>query len=74
MKFLSIEKVLKKAGGAAKLQETLVRAGQPYPSHPRMCNWVRRNSIPAAWTGAIIWALACKGVNPLHLLDDTARR
>jgi hypothetical protein len=71
MKVLSIRKVLEYAGGSSRLQETLYRAGQPYPSDQRLSNWKARGSIPGAWAGAIIWALACKGVNPLKLLDDT---
>lgn len=70
MKILSIQKVLKKAGGAARLQDTLWRAGQPFPSHQRIRNWKVRGSIPGSWAGAILWAMACKGVNPLSLLED----
>lgn len=70
MKVLSIQKVLTKAGGAARLQDLLWRAGQPFPSHQRLHNWKVRGTIPGAWAGAVIWALACHGVNPLDLLDE----
>lgn len=71
MKVLSIYKVLEAAGGAARLQETLFRTGQPYPSHQTLANWKARNAVPGAWAGAVIYALACKGVNPMRLLSDT---
>ena len=70
MKTLSIHRVLNAAGGAAKLQELLYRSGQPYPSHVRIAMWKARNSIPGSWAGALIYALACKGVNPISLLVD----
>lgn len=70
MKVVSIHKVLEKAGGAARLQETLYRSGQPYPSHQTLANWKARGMIPGWWVGAIVWALACKGVNPLTLIEE----
>ena len=62
--------VLEATGGGAGLQDLLFRAGQPFPSHQRLHNWKARNSIPGAWTGAILWALACSGVDPMSLLED----
>lgn len=73
MKVLSVNKVLDEAGGAAKLQELLYRAGQPYPSLPRISMWKARNSIPGWWAGAIIYAFACKKVNPLRLLAESGQ-
>lgn len=71
MKYLSVHKVLEQSEGAARLQDLLYRAGQPYPSHQRIHNWKIRGAVPGAWVGAIIWALACKGVNPIKLLGET---
>jgi hypothetical protein len=71
MKVLSIHKVLELAGGAANLQKLMYRAGQPFPSFQTLTNWQARNSIPGWWAGAIIYTLACKGINPVKLLSDT---
>lgn len=70
MKFLSIEKVWKQAGGAVGIQNALFRSGQDFPSRERIFKWKARNSIPGSWAGAVIYALAAKGVNPLSLLSD----
>lgn len=71
MKVLDVNLVLSLAGGAAKLRETMVRAGQPMPSFQRIHHWKMRDRIPGTWAGSIIWALACKGVNPIKLLRET---
>jgi hypothetical protein len=71
MKVVSIHKVIEAAGGAARLQTLMIRAHQPYPDHQRIGNWKRRGQIPGSWVGAVMWALACKGVNPIDLLSDT---
>jgi hypothetical protein len=71
MKVISVHKVIELAGGAARLQDLMIRAGQPYPDHQRINNWKNRGAVPGSWVGAVIWALACKGVNPIKLLSDT---
>lgn len=72
VKFLSILKVLEHTGGPTGLQDVLFRAGQPFPTLQRINNWRVRQTLPHPWPGAIIWALACAGVNPLDLLDDAS--
>lgn len=71
MKVLSVSKVLELAGGPANLQRLMYRAGQPFPSFQTMTNWQARDSLPGWWAGAIIYTLACKGINPLKLLRET---
>ena len=62
--------VLSASGGAVGLQQKLWQAYQPFPSLQRISMWRARNSIPGPWVGAILWALAAQGVNPLALLKD----
>jgi hypothetical protein len=72
MKVISIEKVLKAAGGAAALRDLLEQAGQPVPTASTVISvWRFRGRVPGRWVGAVIYALAREAnVNPLDLLAD----
>lgn len=72
MMILSITKVLEKANGPTGLQTLLERCGQPVPTLPSISMMKSRNRIPGYWAGAFVYALACAGVHPLHLVEDTA--
>jgi hypothetical protein len=68
MKVLSVRKVLEAAGSPVRLQRLLWRAGQPYPTLRAIYGWKVSRLIPARWQAPIMWAFACKGVNPIRKL------
>ena len=70
MKAFTIHKVLEAAGGVNKLRNLLIRSGQPCPPYSTVNLWRWRGSLPTHWVGPIMWALACKGINPVKLLVD----
>lgn len=56
------------ARGASSLRKLMDAAGQPVPDFHVINQWVERDMIPGKWTGAVLYALALKGVHPMNLL------
>lgn len=62
---------MRAAGSPSGLQKLMRAAGQPVPRIGTIWMWESRGgAIPGWWTGAIVYALALKGVHPMHLLVD----
>jgi hypothetical protein len=66
----SIDKVLKRAGGAQALRDILRKHDQPVPKSSTISMWRARGSIAGQWSGAVVFALSCEGCDPLKLLAD----
>lgn len=83
MMFLSVERVMDavkrltdapsnsaEPRGPSGLQKLLAAADQPVPQIHTIMQWQYRRQIPGWWTGAVMYALARRGVHPLNLLIE----
>lgn len=71
MKLLSIDRVCELVGGSPNdLILALLKSGQPAPEYDTIRKWIKRGVIPSYWVGAVIWACACHGIDPLKLIVD----
>lgn len=71
MKQLYFSTVLNRInGGPADLALMLLKSAGEAPHNDTIAKWKRTNRIPGNWIGAVLWACACFGIDPLDLLVD----
>lgn len=71
VQYYSIHRVFKLIkGGPGRLRRLLIKHEQPAPSTNTISKWKRRNAIPSLWVGAVMWACAREGIDPLICLED----
>ena len=57
-------------GGPADLALMLVKSDGEAPPSDTIAKWKRTNTIPGSWVGAVIYACANYGIDPIDLLVD----